>query len=228
MDTYTDRVDSQADRPASVRFIPAGGALQRRVRGHLEESAQVTMAAVEQCEADIMAAAQIIAGSMRAGGKLLLCGNGGSAADCQHLATEFVSRLTKDFERPALGAIALTTDTSFLTAFANDCGFGGIFQRQVEALGGRSPTPWISDGTRREQGIGKAGNRRVRSMIVEVSWLWLRYQPLSALSRWFQRKFGQGGKRMHKVGIVALARKLLIALWHYVEHGVLPIGAVEA
>jgi transposase len=101
-------------------------------------------------------------------------------------------------------------------------------RRQVGALAGLSPTPWISDGTKREQGIGKAGNRRVRSMIVEVSWLWLRYQPLSALSRWFQRKFGQGGKRMHKVGIVALARKLLIALWHYVEHGVLPLGAVEA
>ena len=101
-------------------------------------------------------------------------------------------------------------------------------RRQVGALAGLSPTPWISDGTCREQGIGKSGNRRVRSMIVEVSWLWLRYQPTSALSRWFQQRFGSGGKRMRRVGIVALARKLLVALWHYVEHGVLPDGAVEA
>ena len=136
MDTFIDSSDTQPARPAPrVRLIQVGEALQQRVRGHLKESARVTMAAVEQCEADIMAAAHIIAGAMRAGGKLLLCGNGGSAADCQHLATEFVSRLTKDFARPALAAMALTTDTSFLTAFANDCGFGGIFQRQVEALG---------------------------------------------------------------------------------------------
>jgi D-sedoheptulose 7-phosphate isomerase len=66
---------------------------------------------------------------------VLLCGNGGSAADCQHKATELVSRLTKDLERPALPAIALTTDTSFLTAFANDYGYEGVFERQVQALG---------------------------------------------------------------------------------------------
>ena len=108
-----------------------------RAQRLLVESAQVTAAAATRCLPDILGAARIIAASMRAGGKLLLCGNGGSAADCQHLATEFVSRLTKDFERPALAAIALTTDTSFLTAFANDCGFAGIFERQVEALGRR-------------------------------------------------------------------------------------------
>jgi len=66
---------------------------------------------------------------------VLLCGNGGSAADCQHVAAELVSRLTRDSERPGLPAIALTTDTSFLTAYANDCGFEGVFARQVEALG---------------------------------------------------------------------------------------------
>ncbi len=106
-----------------------------RVQRHLMDSALLTVAAAGQCQLDILAAARIIADSLGAGGKLLLCGNGGSAADCQHLATEFVSRLTRDFERPALAAIALTTDTSFLTAFANDCGFDGIFRRQVEALG---------------------------------------------------------------------------------------------
>jgi D-sedoheptulose 7-phosphate isomerase len=66
---------------------------------------------------------------------VLLCGNGGSAADCQHTAAELVSRLTSDFERPGLPALALTTDTSFLTAFANDYGFEGVFARQVQALG---------------------------------------------------------------------------------------------
>jgi D-sedoheptulose 7-phosphate isomerase len=77
----------------------------------------------------------VIVQAFRAGGKLLLCGNGGSAADCQHMAAEFVSRLTKTFERPGLPAIALTTDSSFLTAYANDCGFDGVFERQVQALG---------------------------------------------------------------------------------------------
>jgi D-sedoheptulose 7-phosphate isomerase len=83
----------------------------------------------------ICSAASLITETFRSGGKVLLCGNGGSAADCQHMAAEFVSRLTKDFERPGLPAIALTTDTSFLTAFANDCGFEGVFARQVQALG---------------------------------------------------------------------------------------------
>ena len=71
----------------------------------------------------------------RSGGKLLICGNGGSAADAQHVAAELVSRLTKDFDRPGLPAIALTTDTSFLTAYANDIDFEGVFERQVQALG---------------------------------------------------------------------------------------------
>lgn len=83
----------------------------------------------------IVSAAKLIAETFNSGGKLLLCGNGGSAADCQHMAAEFTSRLTKDFDRPALPAIALTTDTSFLTAYANDVDFDGVFGRQVEALG---------------------------------------------------------------------------------------------
>jgi D-sedoheptulose 7-phosphate isomerase len=77
----------------------------------------------------------VITDSLRAGGKVLLCGNGGSAADCQHIATELVGRLSKQLTRPAMAAIALTTDTSFLTAYANDVDFDGIFARQVEALG---------------------------------------------------------------------------------------------
>jgi D-sedoheptulose 7-phosphate isomerase len=105
------------------------------VRAHLIESAEVKRQVSETCIDSILAAASLIADTFLSGGKLLLCGNGGSAADCQHMATEFVSQLTKDFERPGLPAIALTTDTSFLTAFSNDRGFEGVFARQVQALG---------------------------------------------------------------------------------------------
>lgn len=109
--------------------------LRRRVQAHLLESAEIKRKVADKCLDSILAAAQLIAETFRSGGKVLLCGNGGSAADCQHMAAEFVSRLKKDFERPGLPAIALTTDTSFLTAFANDCGFEGVFERQVQSLG---------------------------------------------------------------------------------------------
>lgn len=105
------------------------------VRTHLAAAAEVLRLTLEQCTPAILAAADIIVDSFRRGGKLLLCGNGGSAADCQHLATEFTCRLSADFVRPALPALALTTDTSFLTAYTNDFDFEGIFARQVEALG---------------------------------------------------------------------------------------------
>jgi D-sedoheptulose 7-phosphate isomerase len=106
-----------------------------RLQAHFLESAEVTRQVLEQCSEAILGAAQVMADTFRSNGKVLLCGNGGSAADCQHVAAELVSRLTLDFQRPGLPAIALTTDTSFLTAFANDCGFDGIFARQVQALG---------------------------------------------------------------------------------------------
>src|SRR5262245_46030759 len=105
------------------------------VRDHLLGSAAVKMRTAETCADAMGRAADLIAAAFRQGGKLLLCGNGGSAADCQHLATEFTSRLSADFVRPALPAIALTTDTSFLTAYPNDYDFESVFARQVEALG---------------------------------------------------------------------------------------------
>jgi D-sedoheptulose 7-phosphate isomerase len=105
------------------------------VRHYLEQSARVKLRAAEELTPAIQRGAEAITATFRSGGKVLLCGNGGSAADCQHMATEFVSRLSRDFERPALPAIALTTDTSFLTAYANDVDFVGIFERQVHALG---------------------------------------------------------------------------------------------
>jgi transposase len=99
--------------------------------------------------------------------------------------------------------------------------------KELGALVGLMPTPYHSGKREREQGISKAGNKHVRSLIVELAWLWLRWQPASALSQWYDRRFGSGSKRARKVGIVALARKLLIALWRYVERGELPAGVVE-
>lgn len=109
-------------------------AAEQHVRNHLTESAAVKTAVAEQCWPEIVAAAELISDCLGQGGKLLICGNGGSAADSQHLAAEFVSVLTPSNPRPALPAIALTTDTSFLTARANDFGFNEVFSRQVEAL----------------------------------------------------------------------------------------------
>lgn len=100
-------------------------------------------------------------------------------------------------------------------------------RRQVGALAGLTGTPYRSGEMEREQGISKAGNRRLRWLMVEVAWNWLRYQPQSALSQWYQRRFGQGGARQRKVGIVALARKLLVALWRYVAQGEIPDGAED-
>jgi D-sedoheptulose 7-phosphate isomerase len=108
---------------------------RERAAGYLTETASVLEAVVSSCLDDITAAAARLTVSFRQGGTLLICGNGGSAADAQHLATEFVSTLTLDHPRPPMRAIALTTDTSLLTAIGNDFGVGGIFSRQVEALG---------------------------------------------------------------------------------------------
>jgi len=98
-------------------------------------------------------------------------------------------------------------------------------RRELASLAGLTPTPYNSGESQHEQGISKAGNRRVRWMMVQLAWGWLRYQPKSKLSRWYQRRFGQGNSRVRKIGIVALARKLLIALWKYLETGDVPAGA---
>jgi len=99
-------------------------------------------------------------------------------------------------------------------------------RREVGALAGLTATPYRSGGASREQGISKAGNRHIRAMIVEIAWIWLRYQPNSQLSRWYQQRFGQGSNRLRRIGIVAMARRLLIDLWRYLETGTVPEGAV--
>lgn len=108
-----------------------------QIRTYLGDSAHVLTLVADACGAAIEDAAGVLVEAFRGEGKLLLCGNGGSAADCQHMAAELVSRFSPRIERRALPAIALTTDTSFLTAFANDCGYEGVFARQVEAHGRR-------------------------------------------------------------------------------------------
>jgi D-sedoheptulose 7-phosphate isomerase len=128
-----------ADRTAGSSEVRAAelktDELVDRVQRSLQRSADLKRQTAISCAEAVAEAARLIADTFQAGGKVLLCGNGGSAADCQHVAAEFVSRFRREVERRALPAIALTTDTSFLTAFANDCGYEGVFERQVEALG---------------------------------------------------------------------------------------------
>jgi phosphoheptose isomerase len=110
-------------------------ATRERARGYLDTAAETIRSVTTECLDDVVSAAQLLVTSLRSGGKILICGNGGSAADAQHLATEFVSTFTIDNVRPSIPAIALTTDTSLLTAIANDFGADVIFERQVESLG---------------------------------------------------------------------------------------------
>jgi transposase len=98
-------------------------------------------------------------------------------------------------------------------------------RREIGALAGLTPTPFQSGADDHEQGISKAGNTLIRAMAIEIAWGWLRHQPDSELSQWYQERFCAGSTRLHKIGVVALARKLLIALWHYLESGEPPPGA---
>jgi transposase len=113
--------------------------------------------------------------------------------------------------------------------------------KEVGGLAGLAPTPYQSGESSRERGMSKAGNRHVRALAIEIAcrlapacrrrlrherWGWLRYQPESELTQWYQRRFGHGSSRVRRIGIVALARKLLVALWRYLETGLIPQGAV--
>jgi transposase len=116
------------------------------------------------------------------------------------------------------GAWVLTKELFGWRQFSN--------RRQLAASIGLVPTPHASGDSEREQGISKAGNKRVRWLLVELSWRWLRLQPDSELTHWFNRRFALGSKRTRRIGIVALARRLAVALWRYVQHGEIPAGAV--
>ena len=99
-------------------------------------------------------------------------------------------------------------------------------RRQVASYAGLAPTPWQSGSVDREQGVSKAGNPRLRTTLIQLAWLWLRHQPQSALALWFEERVRRNGDRLKKTAIVALARKLLVALWKYVTAGVVIEGAV--
>jgi transposase len=98
-------------------------------------------------------------------------------------------------------------------------------RRQLGSLAGLTPTPYSSGDSNWEQGVSKAGNRRVRAMLIELAWSWLRYQPESELAKWYARRFALGNSRLRRIGIVALARKLLVALWKLLDAGEIPQGA---
>lgn len=136
-------------------------------------------------------------------------------------------------DEAAAPAVRLLTLKSIGPEFASVLWLEGLFRRfrnrrQVAAYAGLAPSPWQSGTMSGEQGISKAGNPRLRTAMVELSWLWLRHQPDTALSRWFQERVrAERGRvrRVRRVAIVALARKLLIALWRFVTDGVVPEGA---
>ena len=107
---------------------------------------------------------------------------------------------------------------AFVREFANG--------KRLGSYAGLTPTPFSSGAAEREQGIGKAGNRRLRTVMIELAWLWQRYQPGSALVGWFRERVSGTGRRMRKVMVVAMARRLLIALWQFATQGVVPEGAV--
>jgi transposase len=130
---------------------------------------------------------------------------------------EQMIRMLTDLRSIGPDFATLLVREAFVREFRNRRALGGYV-----GLGG---TPFSSGGSEREQGIGKDGNRRLRAGMVELAWMWLRWQPDSALSIWFRARVGQIGGRIKKIMIVALARKLLVALWHYVKDGVIPEGA---
>jgi transposase len=99
-------------------------------------------------------------------------------------------------------------------------------RRQVAAYAGLAPTPWQSGSVNREQGISQSGNPRLRTTMIQLAWLWLRHQPDSALTLWFHDRVKRNGGRLRKTTIVAVARKLLVALWKYVTAGIVIEGAV--
>jgi len=113
---------------------------EKFITDSLNESAETKQQILRECKDDILKAADLLTSTFQNKNKLLLCGNGGSAADCQHIATELVVRLSHHIKRPALPAIALTTDSSNLTAGGNDIGFENIFARSVEGLGSKGDT----------------------------------------------------------------------------------------
>jgi transposase len=143
-----------------------------------------------------------------------------AAADPAPAVAEMVRRNERLQRLKSLGPVFATTLTQevFYKDFRN--------RREVASYFGLASSPWQSGGTARDQGISKAGNPRARCSAVELSWLWLRHQPDSELSQWFRQRTLNAGTRTRRIAIVALARKLMVALWRYLTTGLVPAGAV--
>jgi transposase len=141
--------------------------------------------------------------------------------DMKRGSTEAVLRKVQKLQQ--LVSIGLGSSWVFVMELFGWRQFGN--RREVAAAVGLAPTPYNSGDSQREQGISRAGNRRVRKLLIEIAGCWLRLQPDSELSRWYQRRFGAGGARMRRLGIVAMARRLAVELWRYVEFGTIPAGA---
>jgi transposase len=143
-----------------------------------------------------------------------------AAADPTPAAAEMTRRSEQLLQLKSLGPAFSTTLTQevFYKDFSN--------RREVGSYFGLAPSPWQSGGTDRDQGISKAGNPRARCAAVELSWLWLRHQPDSELSQWFRQRTLNASKRTKRIAIVALARKLMVALWRYLTTGLVPAGAL--
>jgi transposase len=142
------------------------------------------------------------------------------AADAPVAVVEMAERKDRLLRLKGLGPVfsATLTDEVFYKDFRN--------RREVAAYCGLAPSPWRSGGINREQGISKAGNPRARHKAIELAWLWLRHQPDSALSRWFRERAANASGRLKRIAIVALARKLMVALWRYLTTGLVPEQAV--
>ena len=141
----------------------------------------------------------------------------------KRLANPDTESLQKVAQLRRLAGIGTVSSWTFVMEFFSWREFRN--RRQVAALAGLTPTPYDSGTSRREQGISKAGSKRIRTLTVEIVWAWLRFQPDSKLTQWYMERFAGGGKRMRRIGTVAMARRLLVDLWRYVEFGVVPEGA---
>jgi transposase len=141
-------------------------------------------------------------------------------AELTPAAAEMAQRSDLLLRLKSLGPVFATTLTNeaFYKDFRN--------RREVASYFGLTPSPWQSGATDREQGISKAGNRRAREKTIELAWLWLRHQPDSALTQWFRQRTLNASKRIKRIAIVALARKLIVALWRFLTTGLVPAGAV--
>jgi transposase len=135
-------------------------------------------------------------------------------------AAQMAQRTEHMFELKSLGLVfsAGLVNEAFYKDFRN--------RREVAGYFGLAPSPWQSGGTDREQGISKAGNPRARKMAIELAWLWVRHQPDSTLTQWFRQRTANSSRRIKRIAVVALARKLIVALWRYLTTGLVPEFAV--